>query len=211
MEYVEYGLEFDRDKIQNIEDTDTVDEIMEKSIRNLLVCIGGDPDRPGLQETPSRVRRMYQEIFEGMKYTNKEIAEKHNKCFDVDTHDLVVIDNIPIFSMCEHHILPMVQMYVSVGYIPNGKVIGLSKVARIAEIVSRRLQLQERLGDEIADVLKRVVNTNNIIVVIEGEHTCMAMRGVKKVGTVTRTATLRGVFDTDHQLRQEFYSLIRNK
>lgn len=208
MEQIEYGLPFNKNKLHYITADMDKDEILERCIYNMLLCIGADPDRPGLKNTPNRVRRMYEELFEGMKYTNEEIAERHNVCFDVDTDDLVVVDNIPIFSTCEHHTLPMVNMTVSVGYIPKGKVVGLSKVARIAEIVSRRLQLQERLGAEIADVLEKVIDTDDIIVVIKGEHTCMTMRGVKKVGTLTRTATLRGIFNTDHQLRQEFYALI---
>ena len=105
--------------------------------------------------------------------------------------------------------LPMYEVYVSVGYIPNGKVIGLSKIARIAEMCSRRLQLQERIGTDIAEVLQYVLDTEDVIVVIEGQHACMTMRGIKKPGTVTRTATMRGRFDSDHALRQEFYNLIR--
>lgn len=209
MDKIEYDLPFQRSKLKDIDKSGSAEDIMETCIHNLITCIGGDPDRPGLQETPKRVRKTYQEIFKGMKYTNEDIAKMNDRCFDVDTHDLVVVDNIPIFSMCEHHMAPMVQMHVSVGYIPNGKVIGLSKIARIADLVSKRLQLQERIGAEIADILRMIVDTSDIIVVIEGEHTCMTMRGVKKPGTVTRTATIRGKFEDDHDLRQEFYSLIK--
>ena len=209
MEDIAYRLPFDRTKLKEIDTLESKEDIMEKCVHNLLVCIGADTDRPGIQETPKRVRKMYQEIFDGMNYTNEDLAEMYNKCFDVDTKDLVVVDNIPVFSCCEHHMAPMVSMKVSVGYIPNGKVIGLSKIARIADMVSRRIQLQERIGAEIADVLKLILNTDDIIVVIEGEHTCMTMRGIKKPGTVTRTATLRGIFNEDHDLRQEFYSLIQ--
>lgn len=200
------------DKLVNIDvDKDIYSDVIEKSIHNIIVALGEDPDREGLKETPKRVRRMYDEIFEGVQYTNAEIAEMFNKCFeDVDTGDLVVISDIPIFSMCEHHIATMYNMKVHVGYIPKGKVIGLSKVARIADMVSKRLQLQERIGMDIAEVLNIVLGTDDIIVVIEGEHSCMTMRGIKKLGSKTRTAALRGRFDDDYNLRQEFYSLIKD-
>ena len=182
---------------------------IEKAIKDILVALGDDPDREGLKDTPKRVAKMYNEVFEGMCYTNDEIAEKFNKCFeDGATGDLVTIADIPIFSYCEHHIALMYNMKVHVGYLPKGKVIGLSKVARIADMVGKRLQLQERIGADIAEVLEKVLGTDDIIVVIEGEHSCMTARGVKKPGTRTRTATLRGLFKTDSSLRQEFYNLI---
>lgn len=175
----------------------------------LLEALGDDPEREGLKETPKRVAKMFKEVFEGMCYTNDEIAQKFNKCFeDTTTGDLVVIDNIPIFSYCEHHMALMYDMKVSVGYIPNGKVIGLSKVARIADMCAKRLQLQERIGTDIYDVLKKVLDTENIIVVIEGSHSCMTARGIKKVGSKTKTACCKGLFRSNVNLRQEFYSLI---
>lgn len=185
-------------------------DVIRTSIHNLLVALGDNPDREGLRETPDRVARMYNEVFEGMKYSNDEIADMFNKCFeDVSTGDLVTVTDIPIFSYCEHHMALMYNMRVHVGYIPNGKVIGLSKIARIADMVSKRLQLQERIGMDIAEILEKVLNTENIIVVIEGEHSCMTARGIKKVGTRTRTSALRGIFVSDSNLRQEFYSLIK--
>lgn len=188
------------------------EDIIESSINNIIAAIGEDPTRPGLIETPKRVRRMYDEIFEGIRYTNDEIAEMFDKCFEeVNTGDLVVVGDIPIFSMCEHHIALMYNMKVHVGYIPNNRVIGLSKVARIADMVGKRLQLQERIGMDIADILEKVLGTENVIVVIEGEHACMAARGIRKPGTVTRTSALRGLFQTDTDLRNEFYSLTLNK
>ncbi len=202
--------DMDRTKLRQIDGTEDPDTIVESCIRNIITVLGDDPDREGLKKTPNRVMRMYKEIFEGMNYTNDEIAEKFNTCFeDVDSGDLVTICNIPIFSTCEHHIATMYNMKVHVGYIPNGKVIGLSKVARIADMVGKRLQLQERIGTDIAYILQKVLGTEDVIVVIEGEHSCMTMRGIKKPGTVTRTAALRGKFETDYQLRQEFYSLAR--
>lgn len=184
---------------------------IEVAVKMILEALGDDPNREGLVETPKRVAKMYREVFEGMCYTNKEIAEKFNKCFeDTSTGDLVVIDKIPIFSYCEHHVALMYDMHVSVGYIPNGKVIGLSKVARIADMCAKRLQLQERIGTDIYEVLREVLNTEDIIVVIEGSHSCMTARGIKKVGSKTKTACCKGMFRNKIELRQEFYSLIND-
>lgn len=183
---------------------------IQEAVRTILVALGDDPNREGLKDTPKRVAKMYAEVFEGMCYTNEEIANKFNKCFEEGaTGDLVTIADIPIFSYCEHHLALMYNMKVHVGYLPKGKIIGLSKVARIADMVGKRLQLQERIGADIAEVLEMVLGTDDIIVVIEGEHSCMTARGVKKPGTKTRTATLRGVFKTDSDLRTEFYNLIK--
>lgn len=182
---------------------------IQEAIKTILVALGDDPDREGLKDTPKRVAKMYAEVFEGMCYTNAEIAEMFNKCFEEGaTGDLVTVADIPIFSYCEHHMALMYNLKVHVGYLPKGKVIGLSKIARIADMVGKRLQLQERIGADIADVLEMVVGTEDIIVVIEGEHSCMTARGIKKPGTKTRTATLRGVFKSDSDLRTEFYNLI---
>jgi len=184
-------------------------EAIQEAVKTILVALGDDPDREGLKDTPKRVAKMYAEVFEGMCYTNDEIADMFNKCFEEGaTGDLVTIADIPIFSYCEHHLALMYNMKVHVGYLPKGKVIGLSKVARIADMVGKRLQLQERIGADIAEVLEKVLGTDDIIVVIEGEHSCMTARGIKKPGTKTRTATLRGVFKTDSDLRTEFYNLI---
>lgn len=185
---------------------------IEKSIKDILIALGDDPDREGLRDTPKRVAKMYAEVFEGMCYTNDEIADMFNKCFtEGATGDLVTVADIPIFSYCEHHIALMYNMKVHVGYLPRGKVIGLSKIARIADMVGKRLQLQERIGADIADVLEKVLGTDDIIVVIEGEHSCMTARGIKKPGTMTRTATIRGVFKTDSDLRSEFYNLVSSR
>lgn len=183
---------------------------VEQAVTMLLEALGDNPQREGLVETPKRVAKMYQEVFEGMCYTNEEIAQKFDKCFeDTTTGDLVVVGPIDIFSYCEHHMALMYDMQVHVGYIPNGKVIGLSKVARVADMCAKRLQLQERIGTDIYDVLKRILNTDNIIVVIEGCHSCMTARGIKKVNSKTKTACCKGIFKTDIALRQEFYSLIK--
>lgn len=186
---------FDRNKIM-------------QAVKMLIEAIGDDPDREGLKGTPDRVARMYEEIFEGMLYSNDEIAGMFNTCFENEANDLVVVQHIPIFSYCEHHLALMYNMTVSIGYIPKGKVIGLSKIARIAEMCGKRLQLQERIGSDIADVLEKVLGTVDIIVVIEGEHSCMTTRGVKSRGSKTKTATLRGIFKNNVAVRNEFYNLI---
>lgn len=185
-------------------------EKIKQAVTMLLEALGDDPEREGLKETPKRVAKMYQEVFEGMCYTNSEIAQMFNKCFeDTTTGDLVVIENIPVFSYCEHHIALMYDMKVSVGYIPKGKVIGLSKVARIADMCAKRLQLQERIGTDIYEVLREVLGTEDIIVVIEGSHSCMTARGIKKVGSLTKTACCKGLFRDNNDLRTEFYNLIK--
>ena len=189
--------EFNQEKIQEL-------------IKALLAELGDDPEREGLRETPARVARMYAEVFEGMRYTNAEIAQMFCKCFeDVDTNDLVLVKDIEVFSFCEHHLALMYNMQVHVGYIPNGKVIGLSKIARIADMAAKRLQLQERLGCDIAEIMQMVLGTEDVIVIIEGEHSCMTARGIKSRGAKTRTAAIRGLFDTDHELRNEVYNLLR--
>lgn len=183
---------------------------IEELTKEFLIAIGDDPDREGLKKTPSRVARMCDELFEGMTHSNHEIAEMFNTCFeDVKTGDLVVESNIPIHSFCEHHLMLMYDMSVAIGYIPNGKVIGLSKLARISDMVGKRLQLQERIGSDIADILHEILSTNDIIVVIQGKHGCMTARGIKSREAITRTATLRGRFESDSDLRSEFYSLIK--
>lgn len=187
-------------------------EKIKELAREFLIALGDDPDREGLIKTPDRIARMCNEIFEGMLYTNEEIAEKFNTCFeDVETGQLVVEADIPIFSMCEHHLMLMYDMSVHIGYIPNGRVIGLSKLARIADMVGKRLQLQERIGEDIAEILHIILNTEDIIVVIEGKHGCMTARGIKAREAITRTACIKGRFETNTALRSEFYDLALKK
>lgn len=188
----------------------TIDqEKIKRAVSLIIEAVGDDPNREGLVETPDRVARMYTEVLEGMCYTNDEIAGMFDKCFDTQNNDLVVVDKIPIFSYCEHHLALMYNMEVSVAYIPNGKVIGLSKVARVADMVGKRLQLQERIGEDIAYILMKILNTQDVMVVIQGEHSCMTARGIRSRGSRTKTATLKGVFNTDSDLRGEVYNLIR--
>ena len=173
-------------------------------IRGLLEALGDDPDREGLKETPQRVDRMYEEVFEGMKYTNEEIAQMFDKTFSQDEEggadrygDMVVVKDIDIFSYCEHHLALMYDMKVTVAYVPNGKVIGLSKIARIADMVAKRLQLQERIGTDIADIITQVTGSEDVAVYIEGCHSCMTARGIRKTNTKTYTQTLRGRFQNE--------------
>lgn len=195
------------DRLKQVTNIDDCDSIIEKSVYNILLALGEDPDRPGLIETPKRVRKAYQEIFKCIEVDNSTIACNNSKSFDIESNDLVTELHITCYSMCEHHLLPM-KLDINVGYIPNGKVLGLSKIARIADSVCKRPQLQERIGHDIADIIQQATNSEDVIVVISGEHYCMTMRGIQKPGTITKTAAMRGKFDTDHALRQEFYNLM---
>ena len=178
-------------------------EKIEEHIKGILLALGENPEREGLKDTPKRVAKMYCEVFEGINYTNDDIAEMFNKTFeeDLDTNtenkDMVFVKDIDIFSYCEHHLALMYNMKVSVAYIPNKKIIGLSKISRIADMVGRRLQLQERIGSDIAEIISKVTESHDVAVIIEGEHSCMTARGIKKPGTKTITTTLRGKFNTD--------------
>ena len=183
-------------------------ERIERAVREILIALNDDPDREGLIDTPRRVAKMYKDVFEGMTLSNEEIARRFDKTFTEDSGDLVVIRDIDCFSYCEHHMALMYDMKVSVAYIPNGKVIGLSKVARIADMVCKRLQLQERIGADIADILRMILDVDDIAVSIEAKHSCMTARGIRKVNTSTKTNTLRGRFKTDNALRAEVLSIL---
>lgn len=179
-------------------------KIIEESVRNILVALGDDPDREGLVDTPMRVAKMYDEVFEGMRYTNEEIADIFGKCFEeTKSSDLVVMKDIEVFSFCEHHMALMYNMKITVAYLPKGKVIGLSKIARIADMVCKRLQLQERITQDIADVLSMVLDTRDVMVIAKGEHSCMTARGIKKPGTTTVTRCSNGAFEDNENLRLE--------
>lgn len=185
---------------------------IEEHIRGILVALGDDPNREGLRETPQRVAKMYEEVFAGMNYTNAEIAEMYSKTFqeaDPDHHDLVLVRDIDVFSYCEHHMALMYDMKVSVGYLPRGKVIGLSKIARIADMAARRLQLQERLGRDIAEIISMVTGSEDVAVVISGCHSCMTARGIEKPGTRTITETYRGKFETDPVLQMRMEAMLK--
>lgn len=187
-------------------------EKFESLVKQMIELMDPNPDREGLKETPHRVWKYWNELLEGQWLTNDEISENiiFNKCFEVcNEAGLVVEKDINVFSHCEHHLALMYDMKVSIGYIPNGKVIGLSKLARIAELCAKRLQLQEKIGMDIADVLIKILGTDDVAVVIEGKHSCMTARGVKSKEAITRTACINGRFRDVYQLRQEFYELIK--
>ncbi len=182
---------------------------IEEHIRGILVALGDDPEREGLKDTPKRVANMYKEVFEGMNYSNHEIAQMFNRTFEEGLEDIegnmigrvVVMRDIDIFSYCEHHMALMYDMKVNVAYIPKGKVIGLSKIARVCDMAARRLQLQEKIGQDIADIIGEITGTEDIAVTIEGCHSCVNARGIKKNNTKTFTAELRGEFKTDPSLQ----------
>ena len=184
---------------------------IKEHIRGILIALGDDPDREGLKDTPDRVARMYNEVFEGMNYTNEQIAQMFGKTFEdemdfeSDSKDVVVVKDIQLFSYCEHHIALMYDMTATVAYVPNGKVIGLSKIARIADMVSKRLQLQERIGSDIAQIMQMVTDSEDVGVLIQGCHSCMTTRGIRQTNAKTTTTTLRGRFRTDADLQQRLY------
>lgn len=185
---------------------------IENLVKKLLVELNDDPGRPGLLETPKRVAKMYAEIFEGQLYTNEEIAKMFDKCFDVNTvntNSLVVEKDIVAFSTCEHHLATMYDMKISIGYIPKNKVIGLSKLNRICQMCAKRLQLQEKLGEDIASVLKIILETDDIAVHIKSKHMCVAMRGIKDIQSSTVSSVLSGRFMDNSSLRQEFLEMIK--
>ena len=189
-------------------------DAIREHIRGILISLGDDPDREGLKETPDRVARMYEEVFEGMNYSNHEIAEMFNKSFQddlsvgPDKKDIVLVRDIPIFSYCEHHIALMYDMKISVAYIPNGRVLGLSKIARICDMASKRLQLQERIGSDVAQIMTEAAGTDDVAVIIHGTHSCMSARGIKKEAASTVTTTLRGRFETDAMLQNQLYMML---
>lgn len=187
---------------------------IEQCIKEILIALGDDPTREGLKDTPKRVAKMYEEVFEGMKYTNEEIADMFKTMFEEEdyfekSNNMIVIKDIPIFSYCEHHLALMYNMNVSVVYIPNEKIIGLSKVARIADMAAKRLQLQERICSDICEIISLVTESNDIGVLISGEHSCMSTRGIKKIGSKTITTMFKGIFMEDSDKRAEALELMK--
>ncbi|GEL17461.1 GTP cyclohydrolase I FolE [Pseudonocardia asaccharolytica] len=179
----------------------------EAAVRELLVALGEDPDREGLRETPARVARAYEEIFAGLYVDADSVLDK---TFDEDHQELILVREIPLFSTCEHHLVPF-HGFAHVGYIPNksGRVTGLSKIARVVENYARRPQVQERLTGQIADAIVRKLEPRGVIVVIDAEHLCMAIRGINKPGARTTTSAVRGLFQTSPSSRAEALALIR--
>jgi len=177
-------------------------ERIEKAVKEILLAIGEDVNREGLLETPSRVARMYEEILDGY---NQDEKVHLAKTFKEEGGDFVIEKDIDFSSTCEHHLMPFFGK-VHIGYIPNDKVVGLSKLARVVDVYSKRLQLQERLGSQIADSIYENLSCKGVIVLIEGEHTCMTSRGVKKIGSKTITSATRG--EISKELEDKFYSII---
>ncbi|MGN9787491.1 GTP cyclohydrolase I FolE [Nonomuraea sp. ZG12] len=179
---------------------------IEKAVREILYAIGEDPDRDGLLETPSRVARAYTEQFSGLGLIPEDVL---TKVFDVDHDEMILVKDIEVYSTCEHHLVPFYGV-AHVGYIPNaqGQVTGLSKLARLVDVFARRPQVQERMTSQIADGMMRVLEPRGVIVVIEAEHLCMTMRGVRKPGAKTVTSAVRGDFRTSDKTRAEAMALI---
>lgn len=181
-------------------------ERIEAAVVEILLAIGEDPRREGLRGTPRRIAAMYAELFSGL---HRDPAEYLRVGFEEEQHrEMVVLKDIPFYSLCEHHLLPF-HGVAHVGYVPNGRIVGISKVARVVETLARRPQVQERLTSQIADLLVDALQARGAAVVIEAEHLCMTMRGVKKPGSLMVTSAMRGLFREDARTRSEFLSLIR--
>jgi GTP cyclohydrolase I len=187
------GIKMDKDKIS-------------QGVRLILEGIGEDPDREGLRDTPDRVARMYEEIFCGL---NSDPKKELSVIFSENHNEMVLVKDIPMYSICEHHFLPFYGK-AHVAYIPRqGKITGLSKLARVVECLSKRPQLQERLTSQIADTIMEALHPLGVIAVIEAEHMCMTMRGVKKAGSMTLTSAVRGIFNSNQATRAEAFTLIK--
>ncbi len=178
---------------------------IERAVREILAAVGEDPDRDGLLETPARVARMYAELFGGL---HLEPGRHLKRVFEETYDEMVLVRDISFNSMCEHHLLPFMGV-AHIGYVPNGKVAGLSKLARVVEEVSHRPQVQERMTHQIADLMHEELNAKGVIVVLEATHTCMTIRGVRKPGSLTVTSAVRGLFRTNESSRAEAMTLIQ--
>jgi GTP cyclohydrolase I len=176
-----------------------------KAARMILEAIGEDPSREGLLETPERIARMYEEVFEGL---GKNPDPEVKTVFTEDYDEIVLVKDIPFCSMCEHHLLPFFGK-AHTGYLPSGKVLGISKLARAVDAFARRPQIQERLTNQVADLIQRAAEPRGVVVVVEATHTCMTIRGVKKPGAMVITSAVRGVFRTNLATRTEVMNLIR--
>jgi len=179
---------------------------IEKAVREILIAVGEDPDRDGLVKTPARVARAYAELLAGLRVNPSQVL---TTTFEADHDELVLVRDIEVMSLCEHHLLPF-RGVAHIGYIPgkHGRITGLSKLARLVEVYARRLQVQERLTTQVADLLMERLDPRGVIAVLECEHMCMAMRGIQKAGSKTITSAVRGVFERDAKSRAEAMSLI---
>lgn len=189
-------------------------EKIEAAVKEILVALGENVNREGLQKTPSRVAKMFCEVFEGINYSNDEIAEMFNVTFEdelsYEKDNIVMLKDIETFSFCEHHMALMYNMKISVAYIPKGKVIGLSKIVRICDMVCKRLQIQERIGEDIAYILNKVTESEDIAVIINATHSCISMRGIRNPATRTTTIYTLGRFRTEESLIKKL-ELLTNK
>lgn len=176
------------------------------AVRELLIAVGEDPERDGLKETPERVARMYAEMFAGL---HKNPATVLHKTFVEKYDEMVLVRDISFESMCEHHLLPFFGK-AHIAYLPNGKIVGLSKLARVVEIFSRRPQVQERMTEDVADLLMNELDAKGVGVVLAAAHTCMSIRGIRKPGSITTTSAMRGTFKTNPATRSEFMALIQS-
>jgi len=180
---------------------------IERAIREILEAIGEDPRRKDLLDTPKRVAEMYEEIFAGI---NKDAQKELEVVLDQKHHEIILLKDVPLYSVCEHHLLPFIGK-ASIAYIPrNGRVTGLSKLARVVDILSRRPQVQERLTTQIAEIIMAKLKPLGVMVVLEAEHLCMSMRGVKKPGAMTVTSAVRGIFKENEKTRSEALALMRS-
>lgn len=180
-------------------------EKIEQAVKLLLEGIGEDPNREGLKETPDRIARMYEEIFAGMDMDASKILEKR---FSVENSEIVLEKDIVFYSTCEHHLMPFYGK-AHIAYIPNGEVVGISKLARTVEVYARRPQIQEQLTSQIADAIMDNLNAKGVMIMIEAEHMCMTMRGIKKPGSKTTTVARRGEFASDEKLERLFFDMLR--
>lgn len=192
--YVTLGVIMDKDKIQ-------------RAVRDILEAIGEDPEREGLKDTPRRVANMYEEILSG---TLKDPKDEVSVIFEQEKHDeIILLKDIPLYSVCEHHMVPFLGR-AHIAYLPkDNKITGLSKITRVVDVLAKRLQVQERLTTDIADTFMTTLDPKGVLVVIEAEHLCMSMRGVNKPGIITTTSAVRGTFRSDQKTRSEALSLIR--
>ena len=183
-------------------------DIIKKAMKQIIAAIGENPNREGMKDTPQRIAEMYEELFAGIGEDPRNILRAH---LTEDKHkEMIILKEVPFYSICEHHLLPFIGK-AHIAYIPNGKIVGLSRLAHAVEIISKKPQIQERLTSEIADTIDSAVKPYGVLVVVECEHLCMSMRGIKKAGTTTVTSAIRGYFLKNAATRQEAFSLINKR
>jgi len=185
--------------------SDINNEAFENAVKVMMESVGEDPSREGLLKTPQRVRKAYEFMYGGYKENPNDIL--NSALFTSSNDEMVLIKDIELYSTCEHHLLPIIGR-AHVAYIPDGKVVGLSKIPRVVDIFSRRMQIQEQLTEQIAAAIMETINPKGVAVVIQARHMCMEMRGVEKINSTTTSSALRGLFKTDQKTRAEFFSLI---